>query len=105
MQVCFYKRLADRTHYQRIYNVVLALLAATWLTIFLNIIFKCFPVDRIWDMDNPDRELCPIQTSVNMRKLTIRRGMFQQTESDQLLDHHLVYVIAAYIPLHLRNPH
>ncbi|PIG85669.1 hypothetical protein AARAC_007123 [Aspergillus arachidicola] len=63
--VCFYKRLADRTHYQRIYNVVLTLLAATWLTIFLNIIFKCFPVDRIWDMDNPDRACSHKQTRIN----------------------------------------
>ncbi|KAE8418017.1 hypothetical protein BDV36DRAFT_295599 [Aspergillus pseudocaelatus] len=63
--VCFYKRLADRTHYQRIYNVVLALLAATWLTIFLNIIFKCFPVDRIWDMDNPDRACSKKQSRIN----------------------------------------
>ncbi|KAE8379359.1 hypothetical protein BDV26DRAFT_291381 [Aspergillus bertholletiae] len=63
--VCFYKRLADRTHYQRIYNVVLALLAATWLTIFLNIIFKCFPVDRIWDVENPDRACSKKQSRVN----------------------------------------
>ncbi|OGM42006.1 hypothetical protein ABOM_009502 [Aspergillus bombycis] len=63
--VCFYKRLADRTHYQRIYNVVLVLLAATWLTIFLNIIFKCFPVDRIWDMDNPDRACSKKQSRIN----------------------------------------
>ncbi|GAB1200669.1 hypothetical protein APSETT444_010044 [Aspergillus pseudonomiae] len=67
MQVCFYKRLADRTHYQRIYNIILALLAATWLTIFLNIIFKCFPVDRIWDLDNPDLICLPISQVLRLR--------------------------------------
>ncbi|KAF7591557.1 hypothetical protein BBP40_001437 [Aspergillus hancockii] len=63
--VCFYKRLADRTHYQRIYNIALTLLAATWLAIFFNIIFKCFPVDRIWDIDNPDRACSQKQTRIN----------------------------------------
>ncbi|KAE8151689.1 hypothetical protein BDV25DRAFT_138612 [Aspergillus avenaceus] len=63
--VCFYKRLADRTHYQRIYNIVLSLLAATWLAIFFNIIFKCFPVDRIWDMDHPERACSEKQTRIN----------------------------------------
>ncbi|KAE8388447.1 hypothetical protein BDV23DRAFT_185375 [Aspergillus alliaceus] len=63
--VFFYKRLADRTHYQRIYNVVLCLLAATWLTIFFNIIFKCFPVDRIWDLDHPERACSKKQSRIN----------------------------------------
>ncbi|KAE8350046.1 hypothetical protein BDV28DRAFT_47932 [Aspergillus coremiiformis] len=63
--VCFYKRLADRTHYQRIYNLVFTLLAATWLTIFFNIVFKCFPVDRIWDLDHPERACSHKQDQIN----------------------------------------
>ncbi|KAI9925433.1 hypothetical protein ASPWEDRAFT_52103 [Aspergillus wentii DTO 134E9] len=63
--VCFYKRLADRTRYQTIYNITLVFLGATWLAIFLDIIFKCFPVDRIWDVDNPQRGCSNTQTRIN----------------------------------------
>lgn len=54
--VLFYKRLADRTRYQMVYNITLGFLGATWLAIFLNIIFKCFPPDRLWDLDHPESE-------------------------------------------------
>lgn len=56
--VIFYKRLADRTRYQTIYNITLGLLGATWATIFFHIIFKCYPPDRLWDLDHPERT-CP----------------------------------------------
>lgn len=56
--IIFYKRLADRTRYQTIYNIALGLLAATWATIFFHIIFKCYPPDRLWDLDHPERA-CP----------------------------------------------
>ncbi|KAA8645162.1 hypothetical protein EYZ11_006693 [Aspergillus tanneri] len=63
--VIFYKRLADRTKYQMIYNITLGFLAATWLTIFLNIIFKCFPPNRIWDLDHPERACSHKQSRIN----------------------------------------
>jgi hypothetical protein len=46
--VIFYKRLADRTRYQIVYNITLAFLAATWLVLFFDIIFKCYPPQRQW---------------------------------------------------------
>ena len=55
-QVFFYKRLADRTRYQTIYNITFGLLAATWAVIFFHIIFKCFPPSRMWDLDHAERE-------------------------------------------------
>ncbi|CAG8153538.1 unnamed protein product [Penicillium salamii] len=46
--VIFYKRLADRTRYQLVYNITLGTLAATWLVLFFDIIFKCYPPRRQW---------------------------------------------------------
>lgn len=46
--VIFYKRLADRTRYQTVYNITLAVLAATWLVLFFDIVFKCYPPSRQW---------------------------------------------------------
>jgi hypothetical protein len=46
--VIFYKRLADRTKYQTIYNITLAVLGATWLVLFLDIVLKCYPPNRQW---------------------------------------------------------
>ncbi|KAH8434432.1 uncharacterized protein LDX57_012079 [Aspergillus melleus] len=63
--VLFYKRLADRTRYQMVYNITLGFLGATWLAIFLNIIFKCFPPDRLWDLDHPERACSDKQTRIN----------------------------------------
>jgi hypothetical protein len=34
--VIFYKRLADRTRYQIVYNITLGFLAAAWLVLFFD---------------------------------------------------------------------
>ncbi|KAJ6143078.1 hypothetical protein N7471_002531 [Penicillium samsonianum] len=47
--VIFYKRLADRTRYQIVYNITLGILAATWLVLFFDIVFKCYPPKRQWE--------------------------------------------------------
>jgi hypothetical protein len=55
--VIFYKRLADRTQYQIVYNITLGFLAATWLVLFFDIVFKCYPVQRQWEaLRNPKCE-------------------------------------------------
>jgi hypothetical protein len=55
--VIFYKRLADRTRYQIVYNITLGILAATWLVLFFDIIFKCYPPQRQWEgLTNPECE-------------------------------------------------
>ncbi|KAF2087503.1 hypothetical protein K490DRAFT_3203, partial [Saccharata proteae CBS 121410] len=59
--VVFYKRLADRTYLQKIYNVTLAWLAISWIILFFDIIFYCWPVDRKWTTD-PSRT-CPESAS------------------------------------------
>ncbi|KAJ5556789.1 hypothetical protein N7494_000704 [Penicillium frequentans] len=46
--VIFYKRLADRTRYQLVFNITFGVLAATWLLLFFDIIFKCYPPQRQW---------------------------------------------------------
>ncbi|KAH8660722.1 hypothetical protein BGZ60DRAFT_566429 [Tricladium varicosporioides] len=49
--VIFYKRIAARTKLQTVYNVVLGFLAVSWLVIFFDIIFQCFPTNRKWTQD------------------------------------------------------
>lgn len=59
--VIFYKRLADRTRYQIVYNITLGTLAATWLVLFFDIVFKCYPPRRQWEgLSNPECENNPI---------------------------------------------
>ncbi|KAJ5850642.1 hypothetical protein N7455_010498 [Penicillium solitum] len=59
--VIFYKRLADRTRYQMVYNFTLGFLAATWLVLFFDIVFKCYPPRRQWDgLTNPEFICLPI---------------------------------------------
>ncbi|CAG7974568.1 unnamed protein product [Penicillium nalgiovense] len=64
--VIFYKRLADRTRYQIVYNITLGLLAATWLVLFFDIIFKCYPPQRQWEgITNPECEDASISTTAD----------------------------------------
>ncbi|KAJ5335889.1 uncharacterized protein N7506_003911 [Penicillium brevicompactum] len=59
--VIFYKRLADRTRYQIVYNITLGTLAATWLVLFFDIVFKCYPPRRQWEgLSNPEFICLPI---------------------------------------------
>ncbi|KJK77131.1 hypothetical protein H634G_07552 [Metarhizium anisopliae BRIP 53293] len=63
--VLFYKKLAaPGTRLQLIYNIVLALLVAFWSTIFLNIIFQCYPHDKRWSTD-PKYKCDPRQGDIN----------------------------------------
>ncbi|KAG8408352.1 hypothetical protein J3459_017893 [Metarhizium acridum] len=63
--VLFYKKLAaPGTKLQIIYNIVLALLVAFWSTIFLNIIFQCYPHDKRWSKD-PNYKCDPRQEDIN----------------------------------------
>ncbi|KAL4790931.1 hypothetical protein BDV19DRAFT_393544 [Aspergillus venezuelensis] len=57
--VIFYKRLADRTRYQTIYNITLVVLAAMWLALFFDIIFKCYPPSRQWTFVENAALACP----------------------------------------------
>ncbi|QQK43055.1 hypothetical protein Pdw03_6956 [Penicillium digitatum] len=57
--VIFYKRLADRTQYQIVYNITLCILAATWLVVFFDIIFKCYPPRRQWEGITNAELTCP----------------------------------------------
>jgi urea transporter len=62
--VIFYKRLADRTRYQLVYNITLGFLLATWLVLFFDIVFKCYPVQRQWEQIlNPERKDASIITT------------------------------------------
>ncbi|CAK48242.1 uncharacterized protein An11g00090 [Aspergillus niger] len=64
--VLFYKRLADRTKYQTIYNITLGVLAAAWLVLFFDIVFKCYPPDRQWkSFENPDLTCSEKQSTIN----------------------------------------
>ncbi|KAL4923599.1 uncharacterized protein BDV17DRAFT_276628 [Aspergillus undulatus] len=64
--VIFYKRLADRTRYQTIYNITLAVLAAMWLALFFDIVFKCYPPERQWtSIMNPELACPENQTTIN----------------------------------------
>lgn len=61
--VLFYKRLADRTRYQTIYNITLLVLGAAWLVLFFDIVFKCYPPDRQWkSIEDPKCEWPDRQT-------------------------------------------
>ncbi|PWY68386.1 hypothetical protein BO70DRAFT_390300 [Aspergillus heteromorphus CBS 117.55] len=74
--VIFYKRLADRTRYETVYNITLAVLGATWLVLFFDIVFKCFPPDRQWkSIENPDLA-CPSGPSTINYWLTILFNIF-----------------------------
>ncbi|GKZ39511.1 hypothetical protein AbraIFM66950_000458 [Aspergillus brasiliensis] len=64
--VLFYKRLADRTKYQTIYNITLGVLAAAWLVLFFDIVFKCYPPSRQWkSFENPDLTCSEKQSTIN----------------------------------------
>ncbi|PYH96664.1 hypothetical protein BO71DRAFT_417688 [Aspergillus ellipticus CBS 707.79] len=74
--VIFYKRLADRTRYQTIYNITLAVLVATWLVLFFDIVFKCFPPDRQWKSVTNPALTCPSEPSTINYWLTILFNIF-----------------------------
>ncbi|KAI1261628.1 hypothetical protein F5Y18DRAFT_440267 [Xylariaceae sp. FL1019] len=63
--VLFYKKLAPRgLNLQMIYNATLGFLAVTWLVIFFDIIFQCFPNNKRWSQD-PNYQCDPYQAEVN----------------------------------------
>ncbi|KAJ5365970.1 hypothetical protein N7517_008856 [Penicillium concentricum] len=74
--VIFYKRLADRTRYQIVYNITLGLLAATWLVLFFDIVFKCYPVQRQWQAITNPELTCPQGPSTINYWLTILFNIF-----------------------------
>lgn len=50
--VLFYKRLAaPGSRLTTVYNLVLAGLAVTFLIIFFDILFQCYPYDKRWSSD------------------------------------------------------
>ncbi|OOF99289.1 hypothetical protein ASPCADRAFT_127840 [Aspergillus carbonarius ITEM 5010] len=64
--VLFYKRLADRTRYQTIYNITLLVLGAAWLVLFFDIVFKCYPPDRQWkSIEDPKLTCSATQSTIN----------------------------------------
>ncbi|CAG8970959.1 hypothetical protein HYALB_00000940 [Hymenoscyphus albidus] len=46
--VIFYKRIAAERKLQTVYNCLLGFLAASWLVLFFDIIFQCYPIERKW---------------------------------------------------------
>ncbi|KAJ1326872.1 alpha-methylacyl-CoA racemase [Microdochium nivale] len=63
--VIFYKKIAaPGTNMQVAYNVTLAFLLCSWLAIFLDILFQCFPHDKRWSQD-PDYMCDPRQSEIN----------------------------------------
>ncbi|KAL3459349.1 hypothetical protein BJX64DRAFT_301446 [Aspergillus heterothallicus] len=74
--VVFYKRLADRTRYQLIYNITLGFLGATWLVLFFDIVFKCYPPDRQWKGLLDPQLTCPEKPSTINYWLTILFNIF-----------------------------
>ncbi|KAJ5746972.1 uncharacterized protein N7511_008668 [Penicillium nucicola] len=74
--VIFYKRLADRTQYQIVYNITLAFLAATWLVLFFDIVFKCYPPRRQWESVLDAELACPQGPSTVNYWLTILFNIF-----------------------------
>ncbi|KAJ5106336.1 hypothetical protein N7456_003011 [Penicillium angulare] len=74
--VIFYKRLADRTRYQIVYNITLGFLAATWLVLFFDIVFKCYPPRRQWQGITDAELTCPAGPSTVNYWLTILFNIF-----------------------------
>ncbi|CBF70516.1 uncharacterized protein ANIA_05943 [Aspergillus nidulans FGSC A4] len=74
--VIFYKRLADRTKYQTIYNITLAVLGATWLVLFLDIVLKCYPPNRQWKGLTDPTLACPEKPTTVNYWLTILFNIF-----------------------------
>ncbi|EKG18822.1 hypothetical protein MPH_03838 [Macrophomina phaseolina MS6] len=57
--VIFYKRLSGHTYryLQKLYNATLVWLVISWLVIFFDTIFRCYPLRRTWSQDPKDA--CP----------------------------------------------
>jgi len=50
--VLFYKRIAaPRSTLQKVYNGALVALGVTFLVIFFDILFQCYPHDKRWSQD------------------------------------------------------
>lgn len=58
-KVIFYKRLSGHTYkyLQKLYNATLVWLVVSWLVIFFDTIFRCYPLSRTWSQDPKDA--CP----------------------------------------------
>lgn len=71
LQVIFYKRLAGHTYkyLQKLYNATLIWLVVSWLAIFFDTIFRCYPLDRTWSQD-PSRA-CPASAATINYWITI----------------------------------
>ncbi|KAL1625751.1 hypothetical protein SLS54_003223 [Diplodia seriata] len=69
--VVFYKRLAGKTYryLQKLYNATLIWLVVSWLAIFLDTLFRCYPFDRTWSQD-PNRA-CPASAATINYWITI----------------------------------
>lgn len=47
-----YKKLAaPNTKIQMVYSAMLGVLAASWIVLFFDIIFQCWPHDKRWSSD------------------------------------------------------
>jgi len=73
--VIFYKKIAaPGTKMQMAYNITLVFLILSWLAIFFDIMFQCFPHDKRWAM-NPDYACDPHQSEINFW-LTVLLNIF-----------------------------
>ncbi|TDZ35267.1 hypothetical protein C8035_v009789 [Colletotrichum spinosum] len=63
--VVFYKRIAaPGSVLQKIYNVAIGLLIASYMAIFFDIIFQCYPHDKRWSQD-PAYQCDPKNAEIN----------------------------------------
>lgn len=81
--VFFYKRLAaPGSKLITLYNIALGGLLVTYLVIFFDILFQCYPYDKRWSAD-PTCEYC---LKVHVSLLTFTRPVRPESCSSQLLD-------------------
>ncbi|KAH7035935.1 uncharacterized protein B0I36DRAFT_97951 [Microdochium trichocladiopsis] len=63
--VIFYKKIAaPGTKMQLAYNITLGFLVCSWLVIFFDIMFQCYPHDKRWSID-PSYQCDPKQSEIN----------------------------------------
>ncbi|OJD32994.1 uncharacterized protein BKCO1_3400098 [Diplodia corticola] len=70
--VVFYKRLAGNgtdKRLQKIYNATLVWLVVSWLAIFFDTIFRCYPLSRTWSLD--PSQACPASAATINYWMTI----------------------------------
>jgi hypothetical protein len=78
--VLFYKRLAaPGSKLITVYNLALAGLAVTFLVIFFDILFQCYPYDKRWSADPDCKLACIIWDPANFDQTSVTQKLPKQT--------------------------